>query len=103
MQNRFPDKWKEQVFIENEILKRTPNGVPWGPWSNFDPIRKSIIVHQALFEEIILIVSKEASLKIDELSEDLKPLKLLGDYLRNIFPKIKLLSKLNQKIFPGMI
>jgi len=101
MQKKFPDKWKEQVFLENDVLKRIPSGAPWGPWGNFDPIRKSIIAHQALFDEIILIVSKEASIKIDELSNDLKPLKLLEDYLQKYYPENKTKIKIKSEDISG--
>jgi len=97
MEEKYPDKWHEQVFYnENGAIKTIPSGAPWGPWGNFDPLRKSIIFHKALFKEIILIVSSEASGKIDKLPENIKPVKLISDFLEKCFKghdiKVKIVS-----------
>lgn len=102
MEEKFSNQWRNQVFYnEDGSMKRTPNGVPWGPWGNFDPIRKSIIVHNALFDEIILIISSEASVKIDLLNDDLKPLKLVTDFLDKFFPNHKIQIKIISEEISG--
>ena len=80
------DKWLNQSFINTDGTIKKSGSLIWGPWGNLDPIRKSIIVHNAAFHEIVLILSNEVSENIDLLPKELKPEKLIVDFLNKFYP-----------------
>ena len=98
MDAKYPDKWLDQVFYNPDGTLKTANPfskIPWGPWGVFDPVRKSIITHQAQFHEIVLIMSSEVSVVINEFPEELKPNFLVENFLQKHFPdkKVKVVIK----------
>ncbi len=84
------DKWKDQVFynLDGSIYKIKQ--FIFGPWANFDPIRKSIIVHNESLEQIILISSNEANDTCKELPENLQPKVLINDFIKKCYPNRKI-------------
>jgi len=89
--------WKDQVFLdENGSLKKA-GSVPWGPWANWDPIRKSILEHKASFHEIIIILSNEVAIDIDKLPDNLKPDKLISDFINLVYPNLEHKIKIELK------
>lgn len=97
MENIFPDKWRQQTFKNPDgSLKMVSDKirVPWGPWGVFDPVRKSIIEHNAQFHEIILIISSEVSEIIAGFKDEkLKPKALVKEYLIKHYPNHKTVVK----------
>ncbi len=89
------NQWFNQIFYnEDKSVKKVGNFF-WGPWANLDPIRKSIIVHNASFDEIVLISSKEATKSCNKLPDDIKPQQLITDFLNRFYPN----HKTNIRIF----
>lgn len=91
------------VDRENNIVKANYFGGEdyYRAWDNFDPIRKSIILHQKSLELIILLVSNEA----DALLEPLKdkphsPIQIIHDFCHKTLkmPKMQVI-KSNDHIF----
>jgi len=89
--------WKDQVFKKADGSMKTVGSVPWGPWANWDPIRKSIIEHKASFHEIIIILSNEVAEDIDKFPDNLKPDKLISDFINLVYPNLKHKVKINMK------
>jgi len=88
----FKSQWLEQTFYNSDgTVKKAGPGL-WGPWGNLDPIRKSIIEHKAMFHEIILISSFEATEACNLLPQELKPQQIISDFLNLYYPihKIKI-------------
>jgi hypothetical protein len=81
--------WEYQVFSNADGSIKKAGSVPWGPWANWDLIRKSIIEHKASFHEIILILSNEVAEDIDKLPAELKPEKLISDFIQLVYPTIE--------------
>ncbi|NOU45543.1 MAG: hypothetical protein HOO86_00590 [Bacteroidales bacterium] len=80
------DKWSQQVFYNEDGTIKMNGTFIFGPWGNLDPIRKSIIAHEASFETIVLIISCEVSVKINKWPEELKPKRLIEDFLSKCYP-----------------
>lgn len=88
-QKHMKGKWQDQRFLNQDGSIRKAGLSPWGPWGNIDPIRKSIIVHKASFQKIILISSSEATKECDKLPDDIKPEQLISDFLDTYYPHHK--------------
>lgn len=85
MELTHPDKWKSQVIHNPDGSLKKDRDYIWGPWANLDPIRKSIIAHNCSFEQIILVLSLEAENKIKSFPEELKPVKIISDYIHKYY------------------
>lgn len=81
------NKWLHQVFYNPDGTKLLNGPFIFGPWGNLDPIRKSIIAHEASFEIIILIISKEVESKIQSWPDNLKPKRLIEDFISKYYPE----------------
>lgn len=90
-------KWGNQKFLKPDGTIKMAGSVPWGPWANWDPIRKSIIEHKASFHEIIIILSNEVAKDIDKFPDNLKPDKLISDFLELVYPNLNHQVKINLK------
>lgn len=89
--------WGNQKFLKPDGTIKKAGSVPWGPWANWDPIRKSIIEHKASFHEIIIILSNEVAEDIDKFPDDLKPDKLIADFISLVYPNLVYKVKIDLK------
>jgi hypothetical protein len=83
-------KWRDQIFLNENGSLIMSGTSSWGPWGNLDPIRKSIIVHHDSLEMIVLVSSFEATNASNKLRDDLKPQKLIADFLSKHYPHHKI-------------
>lgn len=81
--------WNDQVFNNPDGTMKEEYSFPWGPWLNWDPIRKSIIHHKASFQEIIILISNEVVNDIEECPDSLKPDKLISDFISRVYPDLQ--------------
>jgi hypothetical protein len=88
MNKNYKDQWAEQAIHEKDGSLKISNNIPWGPWFNWDPIRKSIIEHKASFHEIIIILSNEVANDINKFPDDLNPEKLISDFIEVVYPNL---------------
>ncbi len=79
-------QWCKQIICNTDGTVKKVRNFLWGPWANLDPIRKSIIAHNASFREIALISSKEATESCNKLPDDIKPRQLINNFLGRFYP-----------------
>lgn len=89
------------VDTQKDVVRKVYNGTEdyYRAWGNFDPIRKSIILHQKSLELIILLVSKEVDAKLEPLKgQPHSPIEIINKFCHQTLkmPKMEVIKSNDQ-------